>query len=461
MSHDFDVIVAGAGPAGCLAARDMARAGLRVGLFDSAVEEKLSKPIVVEIERTIFKEVGIEAPGPVDTPYHAKTTRVFSPKGKETFSIPTEELAPVSVYQDRLVRGLLDSAKKAGARFFPGHLAVRPLFGDGTVAGAIFKMNGLSETHNVTAKVTVDATGFNATLVNRMPSEAGFDFPVGDKHVVVAENRLHGIDHGRAVDAVKSGLHGDDELWTRFGKYGRYSTVFSFLSTEARRAYILIGYRQIYRDVPPISQAIAKFREEQGYYAEELCGGKGLIRIRHSLDRLVWNGFLVIGEAACQVIPVHGSGIASGLHAGRLAAAATVDAVRSGDTSAKSLWPYARDYQRTRGGILAAYDVSRLTIDMMTVEQLGTMLDTGLMSEDDFKGGVIPAAPGLKIGSIPRRLMILASHPGIAPRVVSMGLMTKKILGHYARYPESCDEPAIDAWIGRKRSILDPLSPVL
>ena len=59
---EFDVVVAGAGPGGCMAARDLSRAGLKVGLFDTNDKENLSRPIVIEAEKAMFDTVGVRAP---------------------------------------------------------------------------------------------------------------------------------------------------------------------------------------------------------------------------------------------------------------------------------------------------------------------------------------------------------------------------------------------------------------
>ena len=62
MSSQFDVVVAGAGPAGLLFARNLALAGFRVALLERDNAESLGKSIVVDVERSIFPRVELAAP---------------------------------------------------------------------------------------------------------------------------------------------------------------------------------------------------------------------------------------------------------------------------------------------------------------------------------------------------------------------------------------------------------------
>ena len=460
MTYDFDVLIAGAGPAGCLAARDIAGRGYKVGLFDSNPEGTSDKPIIIEIEKAIFAKTNVKFPSGDDIPYTAKTLRVFSPKNVNVFSVPTDD-APIAIYQDRFNRQLLQSAVDAGALYFPDFKAVEPFFTGSSVTGVIFNKTADSSKPVASAKIVIDATGFNATLVKAMSPEAGFDFPENPNHILTAECRFHEALPEVASEAVKSGRHGDDELQVHFGPYGVYSTVFSFLSTGAGRAYILIGYKNNCPGVPPIHEAVDRFRNKAGWFGRELHGGSGPIRIRHSLDRLVSDGFMVIGDAACQVIPVHGSGVASGLWAGSLAAKTAVRALERKDFSTASLWSYPSEYQRGRGKILAGFDVGRLAIDLLTVEQMGRMLDSGIMTPDDFKSPGIPELPPLKLRSLPKRVSAIVKNPSLLPKMIVMGLTLKLVTNHYSRYPEKWDERKFREWAAVKKLMFSPYAGVL
>lgn len=138
---DFDVIIIGAGPGGCVAARDLARAGFRVALFDSDSRETLGKTIIIEAEKAMFDTVSVAHPSGDEIPYHPKTVRVFSARGKEAFQFK-RELPSYGIFLDRMVKRMLAEAEQNEAEFFGGWRALGPVVSDGKVTGASFEHAG-------------------------------------------------------------------------------------------------------------------------------------------------------------------------------------------------------------------------------------------------------------------------------------------------------------------------------
>ncbi len=453
MAHnDYDVIVAGAGPGGCVAAMKLAQAGHRVALFDSSDEDRLGKPIIVEVERSIFPLAGVDAPSGDMVPYHARGMRYISARGRKAFSLEDKEnRLPVSLYQDRYVRSLLEKVIRSGAVFVGGQRVVAPVLSSGRVIGV---ETGSAKGGGIhTAKITIDATGFQAALVRALPEEWGFEFPDDERHVVSAENSYNEIVRDAAEMAVRQGQHADDEVWVRLGDYGPYSTVFSYLSVKRDRAYILVGLKKALENKITAGQAVDKFISDAGWFGKKLHGGSGYIRIRHSLDRLVADGFMAIGEAACMVFPMHASGVASSMYAGLLAAKTASRALASGDTSARALWPYSAEYQLTRGRRLAAYDVTRLTIDTFTEDDVADMLESGLLHKEDMVNGLLISDPVISPATLPERLKGMARHPRFIPALARMGLTLNSVLAHYKKYPGEYNPASFDSWQRKNKEL--------
>lgn len=446
MSMDFDVLVVGAGPGGALVARDLARARFRVGLLDKQDDIHLGKTLVVDVEKRIFDRVDVARPFGEEIPYHSNGTRLFSPGGQEVVHMRGPSQSP-SLCLNRFVQRLAKEAVDAGASFHGGYEVTAPVLQGDKVCGVRWRSS--KDSGEISASIVVDATGYEGALVRQMPEEMGFLWRHEERDKVIAANHLHEIDLERAHQAVERGIQGDDEVWIRLACHGNYSTEYSFLSTSANRAYILIGLKSDH-DSYPLSSLVDSFRTTRGYFGKWLYGGEGPIRVRRSLDQLVSHGFMVVGEAACQVMPTNGSGVASALYAGSLASEAAIHALRSGDFSRKGLWSYAYQYQTTRGKVLAGYDAFKWMIESFDSKQVCEILEGRLVGPEDLEvpEDMNPASQSLF--SLFQKASRLVRRPSLWKPMASM---VREILAankHYANYPEKPDPNDVDAW--RKRS---------
>ncbi len=451
---DYDVIIAGAGPGGCIAARDFANAGFSVALFDTEEPETLGKPIVVEVEKQMFHTTGVPLPEGEEKPYHQKRMRVFSPRRKEAFTLEGEHPA-VSLKLDTFAKRLLGYAQQAGAKFISGHKALRPTIRDGTIRGAVFSNDGAEV--EVTASLTIDATGFAGALARELPPETGIGFQDLKRDVVLAENHWHAIDDAGARDAIKGGLHYDNEVWNRLGVYGNYSTEYSYLSLADSRAYILIGLKAS-ADQPALPELIDRFRKEQGYFNDRLYGGSGPIRVRRAWDGLCAPGFLALGEAACMVIPAHGSGVASAMYAGKLAAEVGAKALKEGDPRMEALWPYSYKYQTGRGAVLATFDANKLMVESFDNQDIAALMESKAMHPQDLWNAAVPAPISMSARSLPTRLRGLVKNPALIRKVASLGRAISKVKKHYAAYPKTWDEQSFRDWSRETQRIFAPLT---
>jgi flavin-dependent dehydrogenase len=456
-NRDFDVIIAGAGPGGCLAALRLAQNGFAVGLFDSSEEGSVGKPVVLAVERDIFKAVGLAYPEGDMLAYENERERIFSPNGKECFQIDCKEYPmPVAIHLDRFTRSIFVQALESGVEFYGGYKAVAPLCSANRVYGARFE--GSQGSADVKAKLVIDATGFSAALARNLPAAFDMRFKESGSDIVSAANRYYSIDYEKAASAAARGLQGAEEGWNRLGKLGVYSTFFSCLSLRNERAYILTGCKKDFESPDVSAKAAADaYMKEQGYYSEKISAAESMIRISNSLDAPVANGFMAIGEAACQTVTVHASGVASSLYAGHLAAGTAARALDSGDTSLKALWPYAAAYQTTRGAAISGLEVTRQTIDRLNVEDVNILIESGIMHKEDYIGGVLVNEPAITAASIPDRMDGFLKHPAYIPVLLKMGLTAQKVTKHYKKYPLRYDPQSFSEWRNEKDRLFDSI----
>lgn len=448
---ELDVIVVGAGPGGCIAARDLALKGIKVGLFDAASLQNLGPKIAIEIENSIFKKVGVKLPSPEETPYHPRNIRTFTSDGKPGYTV--SQSPSVAVYLEKFVQRLAKDAIEAGAKYFEKHKAVSPIVECGQVVGVEFRVGRKKKI--VHAPLVIDASGYAAALVSKLGPEFGFDFTDDSEDIVEAANYLHSIHLEKAGQAIKKGLCGDEQIWIRFGKGGAYSTEMYYLSLSEKKAYILIGVKDPYRkDVP---DKIKAFKEEQGYYGKRICGGLGKIRIRRALPRLVADGFMVVGEAACQVIPAHGSGAASAMWAAHLAANVVASTIKTRTPTTADLWPYSYQYMSGRGRVLAVYDATRLIITELTGDQICSLLEAGVIGEAEFINAAIPRLPRFEMRLIPHQLVGIAKNPFVIKKLLKVAVYQEAVKRLYAKYPRRYNPDAFETWKEKERKLFKGL----
>jgi flavin-dependent dehydrogenase len=449
-SRDFDVIIAGAGPGGCLAALRLAQNGFSVGLFDSESEDKVGKKIVLAVEKDIFKTVGLAYPKGDMLAYEHERERIFSPNGRECFQIECKDYPmPVAIHLDRFTKAIFAQALDSGVEFYAGYRAVAPLCSANRVYGARFE--SAHGTADVKARLVIDATGYSAALARNLPAAFDMRFKESSSDIVSAANRFYTIDYDMAASAAEKGLQGAEELWNRMGKLGVYSTFLTCLSLRNGEAYILTGCKKSF-ETPDISARAAadSFMEEQGYYNEKISSAESMIRISNSLDAPVADGFMAIGEAACQTVTIHASGVASSLYAGHLAARTAANALNAGDMSVRALWPYAAAYQTTRGAIISGLEVTRQTVDRLSVEDVNILIESGIMHKEDYIGGVLVNEPAITAASIPDRMDGFLKHPAYITVLLKMGLTAQKVSKHYKKYPDRYDLQAFSEWRDEK-----------
>lgn len=444
----FDVVIVGAGPTGCVIARDLARSGWRVALCDASPRERLGRQVIIEVEDQAFVRAGVPMPVGDEVPYHGRCARILAADGRQAFAVEGG-VAATSLYLDRFARKLAGLAEEAGAKLLYGWRATRALVEGGAVVGAAFE--GPDGPAELRSRIVVDATGFAAALLHSLPPELGLDALDDPRDEVVAATRLHRIDRARAEGAIASGLQADEEIWATVGGIGSYSTEFRHLSLSHERAYVLVGVKA--DRAAEIPASLSAHLERLGGIDVPLHAGGGHIRVRHARHRLVADGFLLAGESACMVIPMNGSGVASALMAATSAATVMHQALTVGDVSTAALWPYAAAWQRGRGATLAALDRMRRGVDALP-EELAPALFDGFSGPEDAVATNAGELPPLSAAGLLRRGRGLLRYPRLVPALTRLGVGTATVLAHHRRFPKTWHAERFEAWSRRSQRLL-------
>ncbi len=192
------------------------------------------------------------------------------------------------------------------------------------------------------------------------------------------------------------------------------------------------------------------------WIGRRLFGGGSFIPLRHAYDRLAAPGVALVGDAAGQVFPVHGSGIGYGLLGARFLADAVRGATDPG--SLATMWRYQATYQREFGGTLAGYDAIRHMSAALGSRGVETMFATGLLGPGTIEPGL-----GQQIGSpsptvLWRQARAAAAALDLLPTIAPALARMVAAPALYRTYPRRPSERALAAWSAIDRRILGPVT---
>ncbi|MDF1539348.1 MAG: FAD-dependent monooxygenase, partial [Candidatus Thorarchaeota archaeon] len=167
-----DVIVVGAGSAGCVTARRCAELGLRTLLMDRKEPELVGQKVCGdEVSKTHFEATGISYPKDDEISSVIAGADVYPPDLKNELKVRGwKDFDGWTV--NRLIFGqrLLDQATKAGVQFKSNYHVGGPILRGDTVTGVTYKDLETGEKRNISSKLVVDASGFASVIRKKIDS---------------------------------------------------------------------------------------------------------------------------------------------------------------------------------------------------------------------------------------------------------------------------------------------------
>ena len=330
--HDFDVIIAGGGPAGSSAAIHLARHGLQVLLVE---QKKFPRPklcgefISPECEQH-FQRLGVAEAMSCSAPSLLTETVFYSTRGQHV-TVPSRWFGgPAALGLSRAVMDdvLLRRARECGVNILEGATISEPITNRNEVLGVRVKLDGQQREYH--APISIDATGRARILTRKL------------NHKNAQNTHIAFKAHLRNTRVAPNAC----EIYFYPGGYGGLSSIEGGLSNLC----FIISAEQVKRyhsDPQTIVRECVMRNQRAAYTLEQAqpesewlsASWESFGRQRPSPAR----GLLAIGDSAAFIDPFTGSGMLMAFESGELAAKVIV---RHRENLAAVEAEYASEYVR-------------------------------------------------------------------------------------------------------------------
>ena len=353
-----DVIIIGGGPAGSMLGCYLSMAGISHTIFESALHPRphVGESMVTATTR-VFQEIGF-----LETMEREGFIRKYGaswhpPTSTGEFAIEFGEFPQEGITQDYTYHVdrskfdllLLKHAESLGSKIYQGVHVKKVLFEDGRANGV--RINLDDKEIDLSCKLVVDASGRH-TLLGRQLSLKKND-PIFNQYAVHAW--FKNVDKGAGPTA--------DFIHVYFLPVER-GWVWQIPITDEITSVGVVAEKEVFKqskmDIESYFQTHTSFSPDLAHgmrQARRINDFKTEGDYSYSMEKLVGDGFLLIGDAARFVDPIFSSGVSVAAHSAKFAAERIQYALKIGDFSEAILKPYE---DKLRRGVDIWYEFIRL-----------------------------------------------------------------------------------------------------
>lgn len=450
MSYDYDVVVAGAGIAGSLAAIAAAKGGAKTLLLDRNDFQEAGKKtnwgwvcgdaVAKAHIDFIEKQVGIKLSAPeldekVDGVY------VLSPDMKSKFLFEGEGY---TLDRPKYARKMVKEAERQGVEYRPRHEVEGPIVENGELVG-VFGKDQNTEHFSIRARIIIDGLGMASTLRRRLPPNefvekdvkiediestgryiAKFDIVKDDlnyydpKNAIIHLNQLlapggYGWVFPKSRGEVNIGIGVEKKsLDKRNEKLGKKDTLHKLIDEYVEWNLALKNMKVDETD-----------HNGKGYWS---------VAVRRQQDSLVYNNYLGAGDSMAMPNPISAGGIGPAMVAGILAGQTAAEAIAANDTSMKFLWKYNVRFNDAYGNKTAGLEIFRVYLQSLNNELINYGMSHFLTKEEAtaMSYGLVPE---ISVASTFQKVLSGLGNVNAFKNLVYAHSKMKKLLELYKRYP--------------------------
>ncbi len=472
---DYDVIVAGGGLAGTIAAQSVSHysnQGLKVLVIDRS-------PQFLPGSKSVSGWICGDAVSKEAVDYMSERIKVqwtepeieHKVKGVMAFSPDKETSIPFDGDGYMLNRQLLperqnERSMKMGIDFaFETNLTGLVYDGNQVVGVQGLDMK-TKQPFKKTCKVVIDATGMTSMLRNQIQNTTKMEKKVDRRDVESTGRHIMYFDQGEEdlteFDPDYCIIHLDQDIAP-----GGYGWVFpkgkdkvniglgvekTLLEQRNKRLGKSDNVSMLINQYLERNKAIKNPRLSTDPEDKNNATGNFQVSVRRQNDCMVANGFMIVGDSAWMPKPLDAGGIGPALVAGTIVGRCAVEAIESNDVTEKGLWKYNKEFINEYGYKTAGLELFRRLIQTLTNDQInyGMKHFLGNLDVEAISKGEHPDFSALgKLGMIIR---------GALNKTLANGLrfttqQNKWLTEHYYNYPDSPE--GFDEWSKTLHKVLD------
>ncbi len=463
MENHYDIIVAGGGLAGNLAAAAAAKRGMKVLLLDKNKPEESGKKtnwgwvcgdaVATQHLKFITDHLGIKF-GEPELDCKVEGVIAYSPDMESKFVFDGE-----GYILDRpdFERKLREHAIKNGAQVMTQFDVEGPIIENDFVVGVSGKDHAMVH-KEFRAKVVIDCLGVATNLRRKLPDNKFVDKVVDiddlestGRYIYdmeVTHEDLKYYDPKNALIHLNQVLAPGGYGWV-FPKKGN-GRVNIGIGTQKSSIEIRnqkLGKKDsLHTLMDQYVEWVPNLKKPKIYDKDKNGKGYWSVAVRRQLECLVYNGYMGAGDSMAMPNPISAGGIGPALIAGVLAGEDAADAIKAGDVSMKGLWKYNLDFNKAYGSKTAGMEVFRIYMQSLNNEQLNYGMKNFLTEREaqDISYGR-PASLNLegsaKLGLKQKMAMLVKGAMNITAftNLVWAVNKMKKLNALYEKYPENPD----------------------
>lgn len=430
------IIFIGAGMASLVASQRLARAGYDVCVFDKDDYEHLSYDWHDDINKDAFE--AYDLPLPKEGTYFPKANWSFIPPSERvevTLDIAQDKL-DWSTERRLLAQQYVDLAKDV-VDFKLGIEVERLIIQDDKVVGVV------AGGENHYADLVVDNSGAMSPFRASLPQKSGITPMPNGNEIFVAYRAFHkraqGVEEPKTTNRAYLKHLGEEGIsWSILDPAGTVN--------------VLIG-RAEKLDDETFERAYSQLKVSNPIISDEIVRGgqRCIIPIRYPLTRMVWDGYVAIGDCAFMTIPMIGSGIENSMKAGCILADVII---KSGEVTKQALWQYEVQYFKLRGANHVGVDVLKRWLLSAKPQDLDWLFEKGVVDQKDMADGATGKLIVLPLSSLVVKLRRGISRLPLLLAMNNMLIRSKKSAKVAKNIPSIYDERKIANWERKLKKLI-------